>query len=236
MVIVTLTTWQKRIENIPSVLDSIFRQTIRPDLVVLNLAIEEVLPVQVENYIKAHNVELNRVPDTKVYKKILPTILKYKEADIICIDDDFVYPEYMIADFLNKHKKHPKMPLTGNYIVYKHLNCHCGCASFVKYEYFGEYLEKIDDDVIRNCPSDDILFTYFAAKTGHYYIRTKETYFLNMKPIGGNEPYSDRFVHPEDDTWAYLSTRFGPLHCKNVLAYLCMVLKRRLKVLLSFLY
>lgn len=234
MIIITLTTWKKRINNIPDVLDSIFNQTVSPDLVVLNLAVDEVLPERVEKYLITHNVEINRVPDTKVYKKILPTISKYKEADIICIDDDWIYPDYMIADFMATHKKHPNMPITGNYIVYKHLNCHCGCASLVKYEYFGDFLNVIDDEVIKNCPSDDILFTYLAAKNGHYYCRTKEYYFGNMKPYGAENPYSVKYGQPEDETWAYLSDRFGSFCGKKDLTFVWLVFKRRLKAIFSF--
>ena len=37
-IIVTMTTYSKRIGNIPAVLDTIFKQTIHPDIVVINLA------------------------------------------------------------------------------------------------------------------------------------------------------------------------------------------------------
>ena len=72
-IIVSMTTYSKRVANIPAVLDTIFAQTLLPDLVVINFAIDEVIPDNVQSYINSHNIELNRVPDTKVYKKIIPT-------------------------------------------------------------------------------------------------------------------------------------------------------------------
>ena len=76
-IIVSLTTWSKRIGNIPVVLDTIFNQTVQPDLVVLNLAHDEIIPEDVKHYINSHNIEINRVKDTKVYKKLIPTLKKY---------------------------------------------------------------------------------------------------------------------------------------------------------------
>ena len=51
-IIVSLTTYSKRIGNIPTVLETIFNQTQKPDLVVLNLAFNESIPDDVQNYIE----------------------------------------------------------------------------------------------------------------------------------------------------------------------------------------
>ena len=73
-VIVTLTSYGPRLGNLPTVLDTIYRQTVPPDLVVLNLARDEIIPIEVLNYLSEHNVEINRVDDTRVYKKLIPTL------------------------------------------------------------------------------------------------------------------------------------------------------------------
>ena len=125
-IIITMTTYNKRIGNIPTVLDTIYAQTVIPDLVVINLAYEEVVPDKVQNYINAHNIEVNRVPDTKVYKKIVPTLKKYPNDCVINIDDDKLYPPEMIADFMDIHKKHPYNPISGNRQVFAGRQCHHG--------------------------------------------------------------------------------------------------------------
>ena len=63
--IITLTSWKKRLCNIPKVLDSIYKQTIPCDKVVLNLSIEEFpekeknIPENVLKYInQEHQFEL----------------------------------------------------------------------------------------------------------------------------------------------------------------------------------
>lgn len=219
-IIVTLTTWTKRIHNIPKVLDSIYAQSLPADYVVLNLAFDEVIPLEVDKYIHMHSVIINRVPDTKVYKKLLPTLKMFRDACVINIDDDWLYPRNMIEEFMATHKRYPNNPITGNYICFKHLNCHCGCASLTKYSFFDKWLDLVDDETILNCPSDDIVFTYLAARNGRYYIRTQNTYFLNMEPINNENSYSSRLFQPEKKSLSYLEDRFGRIKYTNPFGFL----------------
>jgi len=59
--IITMTTWQKRISNLPVVIDSILNQTKKPDKIVINLSEEEFvnkekdIPENVLNYLNTHN-------------------------------------------------------------------------------------------------------------------------------------------------------------------------------------
>lgn len=209
-IIVTLTTWSKRIGNIPTVLDTIYAQTRKPDLVVLNLAYDEVIPEDVHNYIEQHSVEVNRVEDTKVYKKLIPTLKKYPNDCVISIDDDWLYPEGMIEDFMSVHKLYPNNPISGNKEVACEIPCHCGCASLTKAEFFGDYLYMIDDELIQNCPSDDLVYSYLAALTGRPYYRTIYEYFINMEPYCSNDAYSMHNPWPDlYKTFEYMKNRFG---------------------------
>lgn len=216
-IIVTLTTWSKRIGNIPYVLDTIYSQTLPPDLVVLNLAFEEVVPENVQEYIDQHCIEINRVLDTKVYKKLIPTLRKYPNDCVISIDDDWLYPQMMIEDFMNIHKRYPNNPISGNREVVCGIQCHCGCASLTKAEYFGDYLNIIDEDVMRNCLSDDMVYSYFSSKAGFPYIRTIGEYFLNMVPYNSTNGYSEICHYSEiQASFNYLQERFGKI--QNIIA------------------
>lgn len=221
-IIVSFTSYGKRTNNIPSVLDTIFAQTITPDLVVINLAHDEIISADITNYLKSHNVEINRVPDTKVYKKLLPTLKRYHSDVVINIDDDFLYPEDMIADFLAVHKRHPNNPISGNREVFFRMQCHCGCASLTKAEFFGDYLYQIDDTVIDNCPSDDMVYTFFATKSGHPYLQTEKEYFLNMPEYNADESrgYSDTVKGDLAvvNSYNYLVKRYGKVE-NNIAAY-----------------
>lgn len=212
-IIVTLTSYHKRIDNIPSVLDTIFSQTLMPDLVVINLAFNEPIPERVQSYIDSHEIEVNRVPDTKVYKKLIPTLKKYPNDCIIAIDDDFLYPQGMIEDFVSIHRLYPFFPISGSTFVDFGVQCHCGCASLTKAEFFGEYLDYIDNEIINNCPSDDIVYTFFSNMNNHPYIRTKGTYFMNLTPFNSCDSYSDNYVREMGiyESFKYLENRFGKL-------------------------
>ena len=212
-IIVTLTSYGERLGNLPVVLDRIFNQSEKPDLVVLNLAFEESVPDEVMEYLKQHNVEINRVLDTKVYKKLIPTLKKYPEACVISIDDDFLYPRDMIADFLTVHRRYPQFPISGNRVILFEMQCHCGCASLTKAGFFGDYLVQIDKSVIDNCSSDDIVYSYFATRAGHPYIRTEKEYFLNLQSYGNDKGvgYSESVVGEDGitQTYDYLTKRYG---------------------------
>ena len=208
-IIVSLTSYGERLNNLPVVLNTIYAQTLLPDKVVLNLALEEKLPEKVNNYLNNHNVEINRVSDTKVYKKILPTLYKYPTDCIICIDDDWLYPEQMIEDFICIHQKYPHNPRSGNRVVLWGMQCHCGCASLLKKEHFGAYLEQIDDKLISACPSSDIVYSFFAAKNGTPYLRTSHEYFLNMLPLQTKTAYSINHQDGIENSYNDLINRFG---------------------------
>lgn len=215
MIIVSLTSYGQRIANVPLVLDTIFTQTVKPDSIVLNLAYDEPVLPNVLEYLKQNDVEVNRVPDTKVYKKLIPTLIKYPDACIINIDDDFLYPNTMVSDFITIHEQYPNNPISGNRVVYGGMQCHCGCASLTKASFFGDYLSKVDDEIIRHCPSSDLLYTYFATKSGHPYLQTEYEYFHNLLSCNDNpeDGYSRQVIGNQGikDTYNYLTRHFGPI-------------------------
>lgn len=210
-IIVSLTSYKPRFGNLPTVLDTIFAQTLPPDKVVLNLAFDELLPDEVANYLDIHNVEIFRVPDTKVYKKLIPTLKRYPDDAIISIDDDWLYPPEMIKDFADTHKALPNNPISGNSDVIFDIKCHCGCASLTKSEYFGDWLNSIDNTIISHCPSDDMVYTYFCVKAGHPYVKTKGSYTTNMDPYNEKHAYSKEYPNGVLDTFNFLTSKYGAL-------------------------
>ena len=213
-IIVSLTTWSARISNIPTVLDTIYAQSLLPDKVVLNLSHREIVPVEVEQYIDNHGVEVFWTEDTKVYKKIIHTLKRYPNACVINIDDDMLYPPGMIEDFMNTHNKFPNNPICGNHAFSCGLICHCGEASLTKLEFFGGYLDCIDDNLRSHCHSSDMVYTYFATKAGHPYVPTRDFYGVEYcRSYKANNSWSKDNIRVVgiQATYAYLTNRFGPL-------------------------
>lgn len=216
-IIVSLTSWAPRFATLPIVLDSLFHQSVKPDLVVLNLAGDELVPTFLETYIEQHGIEVNRMPNTKVFKKLVPTLRKYPESCVISIDDDFILPDNMLSDFMEVHSRYPDFPISGNTVVLHGMQCHCGSASLTKATYFGDYLNAVDDDLMMHCKSDDMVYTFLCNKAGHPYIRTQQRYFLNMQAVDSSVAYSksqrsaDKSIN---DTIIYLTKRFGKIENK----------------------
>lgn len=207
--IVTLTTWEARIGNIPAVLDSIYKQTLKPDLVVLNLAYDLVVPADVQAYLDDHGVEVNRMPDWKVYKKLIPTLKKHPGACVVSIDDDWLYPEGMLEEFMRIHEQYPSNPISGNRVYAHETYFHCGCASLTKSEFFGKYLDCVDKDMMRRCQSDDTVYTFLQKLNGYTYVQTENLFYENMVPFNPSEPFSTPTSRTPVYSWRYLCDRFG---------------------------
>lgn len=214
ILIVSLTTWSKRISNIPLVLDTIFGQSRLPDKVVINLAFDEAIPPDVQDYIIEHGVEVFRTEDTKVYKKFIPTLNRYPHACVVNVDDDMLYPKTMLEDFWSVHQLYPDNPICGNHSFCFGRMCHCGEASLTKREFFGDYLDCIDSDVMRNCPSSDLVYSYFATKAGHPYVPSVGYYGTDYtEAFNAASSWTKNVIQNQGltSTFSYLVKRFGPL-------------------------
>ena len=117
MVVISLTSWTKRIDNVKKVVESIMNNTVQPDRVYLNLSKTEFenipLPKDLVDYFNSDKrLIINWVPgpNTKAMKKIFP-ILDYLQDDDIIIDadDDILFPrdliECRLKDFENNGRK-----------------------------------------------------------------------------------------------------------------------------------
>lgn len=214
-IIISLTSWRQRLSNLPAVLKSIADQTVKPDAIVLNLSREELdgaLPDGLRETLDKYGVTVNWVEkDTKVWKKFIPTFDLYPNDAIIAIDDDFIYPPYMVEDFMSAHGKHPDSPISGNRYWRAGVKCHCGCASLIKKEYFGDFLKYVDGDMIKNCVSSDIFYTRMAAANGRFYVETKNEYSTNMRRIDNGSPEYSKTVNRNcvKNSSKYIFSRLG---------------------------
>ena len=85
-IIVSLTSWIKRIQNTATTIKSLLDQTLKPNLIELNLSLvefpekEKNLPRDLKKLLKQYKniLEINWVENnTGVFKKIIPTIKKF---------------------------------------------------------------------------------------------------------------------------------------------------------------
>lgn len=112
--IVSLTTFSKRIYDVHLVIESIARQTLKPNKVILWLDEEEFtckdLPEVLKKQVK-RGLQIEYCENLRSYKKIIPTLKKYPDSNIITIDDDILYPSDMIDRFVKEHDKNKDLVL-----------------------------------------------------------------------------------------------------------------------------
>ena len=114
--IVSLTTYNRRIDDVHLVIESIAQQTVKPNQLILWLDEDEftleTIPLILQRQIE-RGLEVRFCPNYKSYKKLIPTLKLFPQANIITVDDDILYPHDMIEILLKEHSNFPNCIL-GN--------------------------------------------------------------------------------------------------------------------------
>lgn len=194
---VTLTSWKGRINFIHKGLETLLNNTIKPKKIILNLAIEEFpgkelqLPKEIIYLLKKYrNFEVFWVKkNNNVFKKIIPTINRYKKSLIISVDDDILYPNDLIENMLKCYKKEGgKNPMSfGRKSSDWHIN-----GITINNKINEIYLNTTEERINKNikCP-DDTLYTYAALINGYKYIRCKD-YHINLNLYINSTTFSQK--------------------------------------------
>lgn len=107
-IIVSLTSYSKRIDDVHLVIESLFKQTIKPNKIVLWLAEDEYntnnIPIILKK-LEKRGLEIDYCNDLKSYKKIIPSLKKYPNDIIITVDDDILYSYDLIEKLIEKYKE-----------------------------------------------------------------------------------------------------------------------------------
>ncbi len=111
--IVSMTSFPKRIHIVPKVLQSLYDQTHKPDRILLFLAEEQFpnkeadLPRELVEDAKAGRFELRWCDDLGSHKKYFYTMQEFPDDIIVTVDDDTYYNPDMIKSLYELHLKHP---------------------------------------------------------------------------------------------------------------------------------
>lgn len=109
--IVSFTTYSKRVHDIHLVVESIAQQTLKPHRIILWLDEEEftleTIPLILQRQIE-RGLEVRFCPNYRSYKKLIPSLQAFPDANIITIDDDILYPHDMVELLLKEHKLQPR--------------------------------------------------------------------------------------------------------------------------------
>lgn len=191
-IVVSLTTFPKRIHGIQMVIETLLMQTLKPDKVVLWLAEEQFPNKEAELpdnllELRKYGLSIQWYHDIRSYKKLIPSLLEYPEAIIITADDDMYYHPKMVERLYKAYKKEPNYihchrvtkfymegnefkTVAGGYEIYSH-------ASFLHkltggsgalYPPHSLYKDIINEDLFMKLAptNDDIWFWLMAALNG----------------------------------------------------------------------
>ncbi len=107
--IISLTTYSKRINNVALVIESCMQQTLKANKIILWLDESfrnKCLPAALQRQQK-RGLIIDYCEDIGPYKKLIPTLERYPNAAIITVDDDALYDANMVDRMVRAWKERP---------------------------------------------------------------------------------------------------------------------------------
>lgn len=193
-IIVSLTTTPHRINTLRPVLESISRQTVKPNKIYVNVPWRfkrDNSEYKIPQWLKTYpGVVINRTKDYGPATKLVATLEKERDPETIIIttDDDTIYTKHVVRDLVKQYlfeDSAQNSAITGlglnllffiDYdLYYKRINCP-GCNSLIvvgisavayKRSFFKEDIFSIWDRIPLTCAiSDDLIFSAYLLYNG----------------------------------------------------------------------
>lgn len=108
-IIVSLTTYGKRINDVHLTIESIMEQTLKANKIILWLdySFEGKRLPQSLKYLQEKGLEIKYCEDLKSYKKLIPALQQYPNDAIITIDDDLLYDFNLLEKLISAYLEDP---------------------------------------------------------------------------------------------------------------------------------
>lgn len=114
-IIVSLTTYSKRIKTVHKTIESLLNQSLLADKIILWLDENEFkrqeLPANLTN-LESDVFEVRFCPNYRSYKKLVPTLQSYPNSTIVTFDDDIYYPADQLEKLVLTHLDNPEEIIT----------------------------------------------------------------------------------------------------------------------------
>jgi hypothetical protein len=110
--IVTLTSYPARIKTVHIVIEALFRQKLKPDMIVLYLGYDKFpnkdqdLPKELVEQI-TRGLSIHWVKDIGCFTGLIPALIEFPDDIIINIDDDVNYDDDFLTELYEQYKKNP---------------------------------------------------------------------------------------------------------------------------------
>lgn len=110
-IVVSLTTYGKRLYEVHQTIASLMEQTLKPNHIVLwldkfyeNLRLPESL-----NLLSKRGLDIRFCKDIGPYTKLIPSLREFEDAAIITVDDDLIYDFDVLERLIVSHIQHPNI-------------------------------------------------------------------------------------------------------------------------------
>lgn len=205
-IIISITTYPQRLDMAIDRINEMMNQDVPIKAVELNLSEEEfpMVPDKLNELCSQYNnLHINLLEgNTRVFKKLLPTVKKYLHQDVLIatIDDDISYsPGYihnLVVAFMNSCADKFTMadvPDNGSREMYN-------CLAFD-----SDVFEYLTDDIIKT-QLDDIFYRLYIEKKGKICKYNKGKADELMKPIDNDtNKLSDVYAPGGNIDWEYVN-------------------------------
>lgn len=136
--IVSMTTIPSRVDKVWVTIESLLRQTYKPDQIILWLAKDEFADVKLSDRIKKQTkrgLTVRYCDNLKSYKKFYYTMKENPNAYVITVDDDIIYAETMVAELVKTYRYNPKSVICHrSHLIRKRSSKCVPYDSWIKYE------------------------------------------------------------------------------------------------------
>jgi hypothetical protein len=197
--IVSFTTYDKRIHDVHLVIESIAGQTVKPNRFILwldeNEFTLETIPLILHQQID-RGLEIRFCPNYRSYKKLIPTLQHFPDANVITIDDDLLYPHDMIEILCKEHKQYPKC-IIGNRAHKITFESDGKVSPYRKWEH-----ETLDSNASHRIIAIGVGGVFYPART------------LNNECL--NIEHFTKFSPHADDVWFKAMSLLNNIKCKKV--------------------
>ena len=109
-IIVSLTSYGRRVNTVYYTIISLLRQTLSPDMVILWLDDENWSDDKLPKSLKklcGYGLTVKYCKDIKSYKKLIPALQQYPDALIVTCDDDIYYRRNMVERLVVAYEENP---------------------------------------------------------------------------------------------------------------------------------
>lgn len=107
--VISLTSYPVRINSIRPCLESLLKQSVKPEKIILWLSPEEFpklerdLPQEIMR-LTEQGLEIRWTGNIRSYKKLIPTLREFGDQAIVTADDDAVYPRDWLESMYNEYR------------------------------------------------------------------------------------------------------------------------------------